>query len=64
MNTLYEHPWLTVFFVAYVVFILWVIFRYFKPPKDPPPSGKADSSLALVKLNLTLTQGGWYGQQL
>lgn len=53
MNFIQEHPYLCLSLLAYLGFLGWLAWRYLKPPKDPPPSGMADSSFALTNLSFT-----------
>lgn len=50
MNFIQEHPYMCLAMAAYFGFLGWIAWRYLKPPKDPPPSGGADSSLAMLNL--------------
>jgi len=42
-----NHPLLSIFMVAWLGGLVWWLACHIQPPKDPPPSGKADSSFGL-----------------
>lgn len=48
MTYLSENSEIALAFLAYAVGMGALVWMYLKPPKDPPPSAKADSSLALT----------------
>lgn len=50
MTYIEQHPYISLGILVYLGFLVWLAWRYLKPPKDPPPSGMADSSFALTNL--------------